>query len=74
MSNTFSKTKMENHTGRHPASFCGRGRETDGEKIARGQQRWRETHGGHKTRAVILRKKAPGRQPEASQGQCAEVI
>lgn len=44
MSNTFSKTKMENHTGRYPTSFCSRGRETDGEKIARGPQRRQETH------------------------------
>lgn len=22
MSNTFSKIKVENHTGRHPTSFC----------------------------------------------------
>lgn len=39
MSNTFSKTKMENHTGRHPTSFCGRGRDTDGEKMARDTRR-----------------------------------
>lgn len=74
MSNTFSKTKMESHTGRHPASFCG-GAEKQMVKRQQEDNRDGRTHTWRtQTGTLVLRKKALGRQPEASKGQCPEVI